>query len=332
MPTNNTVYNNLTPVDPTPVDALRMIIEEELVELRPTDYVLTSLLAKRDHFQSQIRWNVNLSDDESTGSLVDADHNPASSDTVKLAYLPIGTFAFRETVSLLKTDIRQARAAGVGALRDLIAYSTKTKIEKMMKGLNKALYLGQGEAERGGVYGLDLVTNLDETYAGIDPLASGSETWVSPFESNPDVPEELTRAKLFDAERSLYEVGANYTHIVTTPAIIADYKQLFDDSHPYSVTADAASTIDLGFTSAFFSGRPIIMDYNCPPGHMYWMDLSGIQLHSYSFDGTTKVMDLNISIAPVSNRNSLSERFEIALLPQLCVRNRRSVSGIKNIA
>lgn len=115
--------NNLTPVE-----GLQLVVNEEMASLRITDFPLVDLLPKENAFQNQIKWNVNVSTDGSVGSSVNADANAASSDTVETVILPIGSSALRETVDILKTDIRQASATAPGALRNLLGFAVRTKL------------------------------------------------------------------------------------------------------------------------------------------------------------------------------------------------------------
>ncbi|HEY9699096.1 MAG TPA: phage major capsid protein [Trichocoleus sp.] len=310
----------------TPVDAISLVIQEQIAELRITDYPILNLIRKDSAYQSAIKWDVNVSTDATQGSAVNADAPAASSDTVRGANLPIGIYAFRETFDLLKTDIRQARTAAPSALKNLIAAQTRSKILKIMKGHNLALYVGAGEQVRGGIYGLDTIASSTATYAGINPATAGNEAWIGHAE---DTVGALTADKMDSAAEAMYTLGSNFTHIVTTPTIVTKYKKLFRDNH--MTAGNVAGTADIGFTGVTYEGRPVIQDRDCPEGAMYFVDEPQLSLHTYAVDGVQTMRGLNVVIAELPSNSSLAVRFEVAVISQLQAFDRRAVAKLGDI-
>lgn len=309
----------------TPVEAISLVIQEQMAEMRVSDYPLLNLLRKESAFQSAIKWNVNVSTDATTGSLVNADAPAASSDAVRGASLPIGTFAFRETFDLLKTDIAQARRTAPGELRNLIAAQTRSKLLKIMKGHNLALYAGAGEQIRGGIYGLDVVAS-DDLYAGINPATAGNAAWIAHVN---DATGALTADKIDEAVEAMYTLGSNFTHIITTPNVVSKYKKLFRDSHMTS--SNVAGVADIGYTGVSYEGRPIIQDRDCPAGYMYFVDESQLSLHTYAVDGAQAMNGLNVVVSELPSMSALAVRYEIAVMPQLQAFDRRAVAKLGGI-
>ena len=322
--------NNLTPIE-----AIRQLVEENLVHLRYSDYQITNRLRKANAYQNNIRWNVNVSTDSTgSGRLSAADANPATSDEVKNANLPLVDYAFTETVQMLRTDIQQAQTAGIGALRNLVDEAFRNHIIKIMRQLNQAVYTGQGGVVDGGIVGMESIIN-DDVYALID--RGTYPAWDAGFNlENAGAGRALSGDLLKEAEMSTYKTGTgNFDLIMTTPDVVNSYKSLFEDQRAL-FQPSAPGRADLGFTAVSYAGRPVVFDRDCPAGKMYFLDTSELALYSrdYSTNENFKAMNVNgmtFTMEYLPENNMYSVRFEVGVQAQLKAHDRRAVGVISDI-
>jgi len=75
------------------------------------------------------------------------------------------------------------------------------------------------------------------------------------------------------------------------------------------------------------------VDLNCPDNTMYFINESGIRFHSYKLETTRKIQGLEISMGELPLQNTLALSYEIAITPQMSLRNRqKDVAILKDVA
>lgn len=321
--------------------ALTLVFEEELAKLPYRPYTMLSIANKRLAGQRFIKWQANVGGGDANGRAITADAQTADdTDIVKPAELPIGGRVLNHVFSLLKTEITEARNTSIPVLRDLFGSHLTTAIDVIMPKLNLNLFTGTGAADavHNGVFGLGAVTNNAAAYAGIDPAVD--TLWQANVIANGGTPRLLSRDLLSQVEISIARNGAPYDAIITTPEIIECYGKLFAQDRSLTVT-QVNGTADLGFSGYNWKGRPIITDVQCPNGHMYFINSRDIAVYTYDFSGSNPEIcvtselkstnGLQWMISQLNNRNPHNLEFEVSLVPQLKVHNRKSISVIRDI-
>ncbi len=320
----------------TPVGAIRQTIEEQLVNLRYSDYPLLNRLQKNDCYQNNIKWNVNVSTNiGGNGRATDADAKMPDPDKVVPANLPIGDAAFTETVSILKTDVQQARNTGVGALKNLIKAHTELEIKKILRRFNQALYTGTGSVVDGGVFGMSSILTSN-TYANIDSTVNTA--WVAGFtDDNAGTNRNLNSALLSATETGIFNQGTgNFDAIFCTAEIFSKYKNLFTDERALLIPSIDA-TVDLGFTNVFYMGRPIIRDRDCPGNIMYFLDTMNLGVYTRTYTAQDESIEpLNIegmtfTVYMLPSNNTYGLKFEIGVQGQLKATDRRAVNALLDL-
>jgi hypothetical protein len=325
----------------SPVEVLRLLIEEEIerVEFRP--YVLLSNIRKEDEYQSKIDWNVTLGGGQISGRAVTEDVGAAdTTDTAKNAQLSIGDRVLGHNFALLRTKIEEAKKAGVGALRNLLMEHVERAFEIIYVELSTKLYTGTGNSASHGIIGLNSVVTAT-SYAGID---SGTyPEWLSTVQANSGTNRTLTKGLLDGMDTALKRRGVSYNVIYTTPEMIKKYEDLFNSER--SLTVNQLNGIaDIGFSGHAYRRVPIIEDTQAPNNTLLFMDFPKLKLKTYYLgdvvkDGrvigaTTKLekmMGMNVRIAELTNRNPDLLEMEISVLPQLQVRQPKMVAALKDI-
>ena len=235
-----------------PIASLRLLVEEELAILPLTQFPLLNRVNKKTIGQQYIKWNANTGGASVTGELTSTAITTASNDVVIPAQLPIGGSRLRNSFTELKTDIAQAKTAGVGQLRDLFGSDIQFGMRALMEALNGKLYTGAGVAADGGVFGLENIIDPTQNYANIN--VSTYPNWISYVNGNSGVGRALTQDLLLQMEVSILRNGGTFTAIYTTPELVAKYKKLFTTT-VYQVS-QLGKTPDLGYTGVEYAGWP----------------------------------------------------------------------------
>lgn len=323
------------------LEALTLVFEDELAELPFRPYTMLSMSRKRLATQTQIKWQANVGGGVANGRATTADAGSAdNTDIVKPAELPIGGRVINHVFNLPLTEIVQARGTAIPVLRDLFASHMQTAMDVILPQLNLNLFTGTGanDATHNGVVGLSSVINNSATYGTINP--SVDTLWQANVMGNGGTARLLTPDLLRMVQIEIARKGAPYDVILTTPEIVEVYGKLFAQDRGLTVT-QVNGTADLGFSGYNWKGRPILVDTQCPNGHMYFLNSRDVQVYTYDFSGanneiavTKRLQNTNglqFMIAQLNNRNPHNIEFEISVCPQLKVHNRKSVSVITDI-
>jgi hypothetical protein len=116
-----------------------------------------------------------------------------------------------------------------------------------------------------------------------------------------------------------------------SPANKERYKNLFDETRVLQVTNVGSPTNgDVGITNLTFNGRPLVTDNQMPNDIVYFIDAMNTQVATFRWDGTVDVGGLNINVSAVNSQNPYVQAFEIGVMPQLVVWDRRSL-GVINL-
>lgn len=326
------------PNNMTPLTAISQVIDEQLVELRYSDFPLLNSLRKQQAYQNNIRWNVNVSNAGSVGGrFISADANAAVSDDVVNANLAIGNAVMTKTVDLLKNDIQQAKTAGVGALKNLVDAHFRSQVIQLLRAANDSLFKGTGVSGHGGVYGFEAIADDTPTdpYAGID--STTYTAWKPALVSLSATPRPLTLEMLNNCEVATYRSGTgNFTAVITTPEIVQKYTQLFAERlvNPGTVIN---GTADLGYSNVTYKGRPVMFDRHCPSGTMYFVDQDQFTIYTRDLKVNNEMETINangliLNVSELPTQNMYAHKFEIGLALQLKCADRRALVKVENIS
>lgn len=320
------------------------MFEEELAQVPFRPYTLLSVLNKRKAFQRAIKWNANVGGADTGGRSItaDASNTANNGDVVKPAELPIGGWVTNHIFHVLLTEIKELGTdeIAIPALRNLFQSELRTAIDVILPTLNQKLYTGTGalNATNHGIYGLTAVTDNASAYAAIDPATDTG--WVSTVLDNSGVDRALTRDLMSQIEIAVARSGAPYDIIVTTPELVQVYGKLFSLDRSLTVN-QVNGTADLNFSGYEWGGRPILTDVDCPDGDMYFLNSTQCQFYSYDLSGAnpeiavTKrlqdTMGIQFMIAQLPSQNPHTVKFEVSVIPQMKVHNRKYVAVVKDL-
>lgn len=327
-----------------PLEALRLLIEEDIEKVPFRPYVMLSKITKEDEFQSQVKWNANVGGAQAQGRATTADASTTNTDTVKQAILSIGDRVLGHAFSILRTDIVQAKRTGQGALRNLFSEHIQTAFDVILPELNRVIYQGTGNAASHGVTGLDAVL-ASTNYAGID--STTYTEWVSYVNANGGTLRALNADHFSAMEIALQRRGVIYDSIWTTPEIAEKYKKLFATDRNLTVN-QVNGTADIDFSTVSYGGKPIYGDTQCPNNTLYFLDTRSIVLKTFALGEATNLTDdtgrvigsqanaqktkgLNFLVAELPSNNPHAVKYEISVQPQLRVRQPKRISALKDI-
>ena len=327
-----------------PLEALRLLIEEDIEKVPFRPYAMLATIAKEDEFQSAVKWNANVGGATAQGRATTADASTTATDTVKNASLAIGERVLGHAFSVLKTDIVQAKRTGQGAIRNLFSEHIQSAFDVIFPELNRVLFVGNGNAASHGVYGLEYVIDSANNYGGIN--STTYPEWSSLI--NTDAAPRALSSDLFDVmEIGLKRRGVSYDMIWTTPEIVQKYKKLFATDRNLTVN-QVNGTADINFSSVSYGGKPIVDDTQCPNGTLYFVDSRSLVLRTFALgEGTnltdndgniigtqanaTKTQGLNILVAELPSQNPHAVKYEISVQPQLRARQPKRIAALKNV-
>lgn len=321
------------------IDALTLLIEEEIANVNFRPFVMLSRILKRDAYQTQVKWDVNVGGAQVQGRATTADATVGNTDAVRGASLAIGDRVLGHAFSVRRNDITQARRTAPGALRELFAAHILTAFDVIMPALNQVLYTGTGNAASHGVFGLDYVLTNANTYAGLDPATYTDWTCVNL--ANAGTGRNLTKSLISSTDVALQRKGVAWDAIVTTPEMVEVYGSLFSSDRSLT-TVQVNGQADIGFSGYSYKGKPIISDPHCPNGKLYFVDSSMLQLYTYALTDsvdaeqskmadTQKTSGLNFLVAQLPSNNPHAIRYEISVQPQLKAHNRKCVGVLADI-
>ncbi|MBE9178681.1 phage major capsid protein [Oculatella sp. LEGE 06141] len=324
-----------------PVEALSLLIEEEIekVEFRP--FTLLSNLLKEDEYQSQVKWDVTLGGGQAHGRATTADASTDNADATKQANLPIGDRVLGHGFQVLRNKIAEAKRTGPGALKALFGMHIERAFEIIPFELNKAIYTGDGTAASHGIYGLNNVLT-NPAYAGI--ATATYPDWAATVMANGGTGRNLSKALMDGVDTAVKRRGMTYTHIYTTPEIIKKYEDTFNAER--SLTVNQLNGIaDVGFSGHAYRRVPIIEDTACPDGTVFFLDFRKLKLKTYALGevkdengrvvgamtNAQKTMGMNFLVAELKNRNPHLLEMEISLQAQFQIRQPKCVAALKDI-
>jgi hypothetical protein len=317
----------------TPTSVLQERVQAGLVALRPSDYPLLKLLTKVDEYQNNYKFPVNVSTTGATGVASTANAPAASSDTVVGASLPIGDFRFSHTITLLKNDIEQAARIGVEPLKNLVQAHVDVALQRIMRGIEQAIFTGTGNAASGGIIGLSTAVAATGSYAGIDPAVSGREAWSS-YSDIGSVNRAWSEQLYAAAKFGIMAKGGMFDIIVGDPDTVSEFEKLYiADGRAYFENTGAKRLASLGYNTFEYAGRPVIVDLYCPANTLYFLNTQTVKLATRAIGsegGTRKMEGLNVLISELPSANAGAKSWEVCVYPQLIVSNRIDAGVIAN--
>lgn len=336
----------------TPLEAITFLIEDQVAIARLRASYTLQLLYKlgrmTDAIQTQLKWDVDLAGGAAAIEAVTANGAATATDVVKNAVLPIGNYRIKHQFTISKIDMRQSAAIAPSELKNLFGNHVTRGITHILRTLNSLVYTGAGNAASAEVVGLEQVIDAAVSYGGISPITY--PLWQAYVNANGGTARALTKNLMYDVDEATVNNETMYDFIVTSPRIGTKYKAAFDTTRPleYLYTGEGElPNADLGLAGLSYNGKPIIQDPQCTAGSMYFLDATEIDIASFRVENgpdptmgldqtpievaSTKLLGLNINVAELPSLNSAVRVFELYLLPQLRVRNRKTVSVIKDL-
>lgn len=338
---------------------LKKLIEEIAPDLRLRNAKTLSYLNAMGQCKTathdQMYWDVVVSGSTVAGAAMNvAGTNQTVGDTVQ-ATLQVGGFKFYHQFSVTRTDMVSARTAGVAQLKKLFKVHVDSGILELRRKVNAAIWTGDGTAASGGIIGMSTVLNPSVNYAGINsatyPLwnAPKDYTPITGITPVPPAPRALTRSVLYNLTRVQQEQEVYSDVYFVSPTLAQNYQTLFDTiAGMYSIAGveGAGRNTDLGYNVMSYQGAPVLTDPQMPNGLFCGFRADALELMTYdlsnaddselagmgqkdNFETITSVdydgLRINIALLPETNPGQVT--FQMFVVPQLRVLNRRYVQA-----
>jgi hypothetical protein len=265
------------------------------------------------------------------------------------AQLTFGTYKIYHQFDLSRVDIKNVATRSKGVLKNQMKFHVDKGLRAIRRQVNNYIWNATGSAGFGGFVGFENVYNNTLPYAAIDPAVFTN--WVAIKNTNA-TPRNLTKKILYDFHRVLEDEEVGYDSIWTSPVTSQAYGELFDTiaGNLQIQQVTDRTTTDLAPSSRFYDGVPIRTDNKIVAGKIVCFDSSDVSLYSYDLSdadmgqlalfgmkdnfqsiAVSQVGGMNINIALLPQANPGVLTFQMFVLPQLKVANRRSVQVIDQL-
>jgi hypothetical protein len=330
---------------------LAKLIEETVPDLRLKKSVLLDYLSARgcvkkgDH--TDLYWNAIASGSQTAVAAMSVAGTDQTTGDAVQAQLAIGGFKLYHQFSVSLVDMQNAKAAGVGRLKNLFKQNISSGLLSIRRQLNTLLWTGDGTAASAGIVGINRILNAPvSVYAGIDPTLYPQ--WTSIHQTS-GTPRALTRNILYDFSRLLEEQEVYHDALFCAPSMAQTYNVLFDNVAGINSVMESTetSTVDLGFHKRAYNGAPLITDPQMPVDRIVGINANDIELISLDLGSadsgqiaalglrnnlntisSAEVGGLSVNVALLPQSNPALITFQLFVIVQLKAINRRSVQGI----
>lgn len=336
----------------SPLEALNKVFDDRVANLRLTSARTLMNLAERNRMATKedttINWDVDTGGGAVAIEAITSDGADTATDNVVPAQVRIGNYRVKHQFRLSRVAIAEAAKRAPEELQNLFSQHVDRGITYISRQMNTLLYTGDGTAASGEVLGLSKVADDTFSYGGVSPTTYPA--WKALNFGNPTTPgtaRALTKNMFLDLDQKVKEQETFYDMIVTSPAVATSYNKLFDSLPGAGVEAILTNNgrfknVDLGYGGRFYQGIPIVEDPLCPTGLIYFLNSADITLYSFRFGQSpdlsqqetisTSAYGLNWHISELPSNNSAVRKFEIFIIPQLRVFNRKSVIVLKDLS
>lgn len=334
----------------SPASVLAKIIESREQDIRLKNARTLDLLAARGQVRtaemSDLNWNVILGDSlTSTVPMTTAGSDQTTGDTVQ-ATLGIGSYKIYHQFSITRVSMKDAAAKGTEKLKQLFKVHVDAGMLSIRKRVNDLIWNGAGSVGDGGFVGFASVLDPAAVYAGIDPA-----TWTNwvPILNTAGANRDLSKAILNNMGTLIDVEEVAYDTIVCNPVTAEKYRNLFELTvgQFQNQTAVQQNKVDMYSGSLYWDNRPIITDNRCPTGQLVFFDSGCVELMSFDLADADRdqlkrfglkdnfstlasadVGGLRINVALLPQTNPGALQFQMFVVPQMRVLNRRMVQAI----
>jgi hypothetical protein len=344
------------PGEITPAEALSVIVDDRVATSKVIyDRLVSDLIAAGrvvPAYETLHTWDVDVGGETATGADNDgtpSTTNDTSGNTVPRT-LPIAAQRIKYRFSISRIKMKDAAKNGPLALRNLLGATVDRGISAIMQKLNAMLYTGTGNTASGGVIGLnavidntaDYASHPSVTYADINSVTM----WNAINLNNGGTPRALTRLLFYNLDKAAEIRQSRYNYIITHPDVWEKYTVLFDEITGEMSAPNASAggsgplPVELGHTGRQYRGIEIRTDPACPNTLIHFLNMMDVELQmmelpmaepSYGPHSISRALGLPLHITEYAPDEPTQYHFEMYILPQLKVFNRKSSLAITDL-
>lgn len=335
-----------------PRELLRIASESPLAKTKPVFFDFLDNLQLRERMRSKyntaINWGATVNNATVTREVTTAIGSLDNSPDNVPATLNIGNYRIRHKVRFNQIQVEEAADAGDGELEDIVAFDILDAVDQIRADLNLLCLAGTGSVADIGISGLRAIADNTQPYANISPVTYSA--WTSTLLANAGTARNLTKDLLNKVDELSKRKKVAYDMIVCAPETATSYQKLFDASNSagqatYVSDGGKFKPVDLGHGSRHYNGRPIIEDPNCPLGQLYFLQSSDATVYTFDFKNrngrqmtlqeddnrAVNIGGLNYHIKQLGIVNGALREFEIYVIPQFKIHNRKSLIALTDI-
>ncbi len=332
----------------SPLEALNKVVEDRVASTTLTSAITLQTLAAAGRVKTKtnttIDWDVDMDGTTVAIEPVTADGANNQVANVVPAQLRIGRFRVKHQFPISRVEIAEAATRAPGELRDLFNAHVDRGLNKIFREVNRLIFQGDGTAASGEFVGLSKIHDDTYNYAGLSSTTYPLWKTLKLTGTPAGTARAITKNLLLDLEEMIQVNESSYNLILTSPNTAKKYNQLFD-TIAGGINTDAsmaAKQVDLGHGRRTYNGSLILEDPMAPNGQIHFINTQDVDLFSFSMGAVqpqsqsefkvTSAYGLNIHVAELPSNNSAVQRFEMFVLPQMRVFNKKSIAAIMDIA
>ena len=352
----------------TPVEVLNKVVENSVVDLRLVSARTLANLYNagrvKTYDATTINWDVVVGGAGVSIEPVTQDGSDTPQDVTVPASITMGTHKVKYQFPISRIAIKEARRRAPQDLQDLFGTTITGGLIQLMRTINTLIWTGDGTPTSANIIGINKILDPTYAYAGVNNTLYPA--WNALVQANGGTQRPLSRDMLLRMEKNVMIQETYYNYVTMHPNMGMAYTQLFDSlggssiftnlpaSAPYGQqgtesNGDEFKRVDLGHGNRYYNSFPIIEDPLEPDNQMVFMNMQDVELFTFDMsanpaanntDGyddeyapvaSSKVNGMNVHIAQLPSNNSTQLRFEMFVLPQLRVKNRKSLMVIKDL-
>lgn len=337
----------------SPVNVLARLIEDRETDIRLRRARTLDLLASRGRCKSttnsDLRWNIILRDSNTSTTSMSTPGGAQTVGQTVQANLSFGQYKIYHHFAINRVDMVEAAARGTESIRELFRTHVDAGILAIRKKINEYIWTASAAdaTTYGGFIGMVDILDSSKSYAGLDP--DDWPEWVAIVDTDTS-PRNLTKTLLnrMETKMELEEVG--YDTIVMHPNTALKYRELFESLAGVNQVVVDGSRADFYGGTLSWMGTPILIDRFCPAGQIVFFDSQYVELLSFDLANSDRnqlsnmglkdnfstidsalVGGLRVNVALIPQTNPGTIEFQIFVIPQMRVSNRRMVQGLLNL-
>lgn len=341
----------------TPLEALSKIVENQVANAytlqgqAPTLAALYNARRMSEKKDTSINWDVKMDGANSGRKAVTATATNTDQNAVVPANLRIGRYQLFARFDINRVNLTERKLLAPTELANDLAVTIDDALDEIFSDFNQLIYTGTGSVGDAEVGGLALFGSETLPYAGIDPAVN--PLWKPVVLGNGGTPRALTPQLMRKVRTAMTKSRVGFNAITLHPDTAERYEDVWAEGNGGGFikvsdgTDPAIPRVEMATGMRTFMGVPLLEDVDAPVGSLTFWDTTQMDVYSFRMDTgedthamsqterklvTADTFGMVMHLAELPSGNSAVRSFEMYILPQLRLRNRRKLIRLTDLA